>query len=104
MHMSYWKVENVICFVLMAHIVDYALVHSYLVVVDGVNVRNDVQLLHVTLTLPRGRHPHLVRIWVGCFGWCCLHFARPWKEELRSLFSWHFAYRYDGSCLSIHET
>ena len=69
MHMSYWKVENVICFVLMAHIVDYALVHSYLVVVDGVNVRNDVKLVHVTLTLPRGRHPHSIQIWVGCFGW-----------------------------------
>jgi hypothetical protein len=52
MKMSYWKVENAICFVLMPHIVDYALVCSYLAMVDGVNVRNDLQLLHVALTLP----------------------------------------------------
>jgi hypothetical protein len=48
-------------------IVDYALevlVHSYWAMVDGVNVRYNVQLLHVALTLPRGRHPHLVHIWL----------------------------------------
>jgi hypothetical protein len=39
-------------------------VRSYLTMVDGINVRYDVQLLHVALTLPRGRHPHLVHIWL----------------------------------------
>jgi hypothetical protein len=48
-------------------IVDYALevlVHSYWAMVDRINVRYDVKLLHVTLTLPRGRHPRLVHIWL----------------------------------------
>jgi hypothetical protein len=45
-----------------------------------INVGNDVQLLHVALTLPRGLHPHLVRICVGCFGWCCLRFSQLWEE------------------------
>jgi hypothetical protein len=51
----------------LATMVDYALevlVCSYWVMVDGVNVRYDVKLLHVALTLPRGPHPHLVRIWL----------------------------------------
>jgi hypothetical protein len=48
-------------------IVDYALealVHSYWAMVDRVNVRYDMQLLHASLTLPRGHHPRLVRIWL----------------------------------------
>ena len=32
--------------------------HTWLCLME-INVGNDVQLLHVTLTLPRGRHPHL---------------------------------------------
>jgi hypothetical protein len=42
--------------------------HSYLDIVDGINERNDMQLLHIALTLPQGHHPHLVCICVGCFG------------------------------------
>jgi hypothetical protein len=41
---------------------------SYLAMVDGINEINDVQLLHVALTLPRGRQPHLIHNFVGCFG------------------------------------
>ena len=37
---------------------------SYWAMVDGINVIYDVKLLHVTLTLPRGCHPQLVRIWL----------------------------------------
>jgi len=38
--------------------------HSYWAMVDGVNVRYDVQLTHVALTLPRGLLPHMVFIWL----------------------------------------
>jgi hypothetical protein len=51
----------------LVSIVDYALevlVRSYWDMVDGVNVRYDVKLLHVALTLPRGHHPNSVRIWL----------------------------------------
>ena len=48
-------------------IVDYVLevlVHSYWAMVDRVNVRYGVKLLHISLTLPQGFHPRLVHIWL----------------------------------------
>jgi hypothetical protein len=41
--------------------------HTWLWLME-INVGNDVQLLHVVLTLPRGRHLHFVCACVGFFG------------------------------------
>jgi hypothetical protein len=64
-------------------IVDYALevlVCSYWAMVDRVNVRYDVQLLHVALTLPQGRHPRLVHIWL--ISWLMLPLFFSALEEI----------------------
>jgi hypothetical protein len=62
---------------LLAHMVNYVFygemygilgaLHTWLWWVV-INVGNDVQLMHVILTLPRGRHLHFVCACVGCFG------------------------------------
>jgi hypothetical protein len=62
---------------LVAHMVNYVFygkmygrlsaLHTWLWWVE-INVRNDVQLLHIILTVPQGSHLHFVCSCVGFFG------------------------------------